>query len=131
MNEALLYLSSKINNSIYTACFPNPKTTTPHQVWKQLKEHYAATTIYSLVHVWNKWDKVHYEDSLIKFVDQMEEIFNDFKMIVIGVLHKLFCSAIIAQLTAKRQTLMDTLISDVELLNNPFRFLKKLRKIGV
>ena len=130
-NEALLYLSSKINDAIYTVCFPNPKTTTPHQVWTHLKERYAATTIYSLVRFWNEWDKVHYEDFLVKFVNQMEEIFNDFKMIEVDVLHKLFCSAIIARLTAKCQTLMDTLISNVNLLNAHFQFLKKLRKIGV
>ena len=68
---ALSHLSVTINNSIFNATFANNDDVTPYQVWTLLMDKYAAQSIFSLCRVWEDWDGIYYNTTLMQYIDKI------------------------------------------------------------
>ncbi|OAV86045.1 hypothetical protein PTTG_30116, partial [Puccinia triticina 1-1 BBBD Race 1] len=124
---ALSHLSVTIDNSIFNATFSNSDDVTPHQVWTLLKSKYAAQSIFSLCRVWEDWDSIYYNTTLMQYIDKVHKCLTEFKTLGIDVTHVLFSCCIISRVSRVKRSIMETILNDPTIAADPFQLLAKLR----
>ncbi|OAV91005.1 hypothetical protein PTTG_28122 [Puccinia triticina 1-1 BBBD Race 1] len=100
---------------------------TPHQVWTLLKRKYAAQSIFSLCRVWEDWDSIYYDTTLMQYIDKVHECLTEFKTLGIDVTHVLFSCCIISRVSRVKRSIMETILNDPTIAADPFQLLAKLR----
>jgi hypothetical protein len=124
-NCTLFQLSSTVDNSIYNSIFKLTPNITAYNVW------FALKTIFSLCKVWRMWDTIHCDKGLVSYVDRCLECLGKFKTIGYNTTQNVFAACIITRVTTIKQSLMDSLMVDEVLVNDPYLLLEKLRTFAV
>ncbi|KAI7933571.1 hypothetical protein MJO28_009171 [Puccinia striiformis f. sp. tritici] len=123
-----LIFSSKITpdifNSINSVCGRDP-----FKIWNKLKEDYAAANIYGIYRVWVNYNRITYEDDLLKYIIKIEAALTEMSTIGLDVMQELVSVSIMEKITHKRPALMERLLGDIDTLSNPFQLIAKLRQI--
>ncbi|OAV90489.1 hypothetical protein PTTG_28298 [Puccinia triticina 1-1 BBBD Race 1] len=124
---ALSHLSVTIDNSIFNATFANDEDITPYQVWTLLKNKYAAQSIFSLCRVWEDWDAIYYDTTLMQYIDKVHECLTEFKTLGIDTSHVLFSCCIISRVSRVKRSIVENILNDATVASDPFLLLVKLR----
>ncbi|KAI7947970.1 hypothetical protein MJO28_009878 [Puccinia striiformis f. sp. tritici] len=117
-------IDDAIHNSVFSSTVADP---TPYDVWTRIKEDYAAESSYHLCKVWEDWVALTYDSTLMKYLDAVLTVLGEFKTVGMDTTHKLFCCAIISNVNKVKRSLMETIMVDSSLLENPYLLLAKLR----
>ncbi|OAV90922.1 hypothetical protein PTTG_07550 [Puccinia triticina 1-1 BBBD Race 1] len=94
-----------------------------------LSGHYASSSVLAIYHAWCKWEDIQYDNEINWYITQLEAMLAEFAAMGLDVPATILSCTIIAQISRKRPSLMETLISNAKLLANPKHIIGKLRDI--
>ncbi|OAV85912.1 hypothetical protein PTTG_30197 [Puccinia triticina 1-1 BBBD Race 1] len=128
--RAAAILSGHIKDDIYNHVITDNNINNAFMIWKELKGEYASSSVLAIYHAWRRWEDIQYKDDINRYITQLEAMLAEFAAMGLEVPSTIFSCTIIAQITQKRPALMETLISNADLLGHPKQIIAKLRDIA-
>ncbi|OAV84887.1 hypothetical protein PTTG_30978, partial [Puccinia triticina 1-1 BBBD Race 1] len=119
-----------IEDHIYNHVITDENENDAFAIWKELKGEYASSSVLAIYHVWRKWEDIQYKEDINSYVTKLEETLAEFAAMGLDIPPTILSCTIIAQISRKRPSLMQTLISNADQLSQPRLIIAKLRDIA-
>ncbi|OAV85445.1 hypothetical protein PTTG_30521, partial [Puccinia triticina 1-1 BBBD Race 1] len=108
-----------IEDHIYNHVITDDNENDAFAIWKELKGEYASSSLLAIYHVWRKWEDIQYKDDINSYVTKLGETLAEFAAMGLDIPATILSCTIIARISRKRPSLMQTLISNAEQLLQP------------
>ncbi|OAV89022.1 hypothetical protein PTTG_28832 [Puccinia triticina 1-1 BBBD Race 1] len=117
--RAAAILGQHIEDHIYNHVITDKNEKDAFAIWKELKGEYASSSVLAIYHVWRKWEDIQYHEGINSYVTKLEETLAEFAAMGLDIPATILSCTIIACISQKRPSLMQTLISNADLLSQP------------
>ncbi|OAV95546.1 hypothetical protein PTTG_26648 [Puccinia triticina 1-1 BBBD Race 1] len=124
--RAAAVISGHIEDDIYNHIITDDNINDAFTLWKELKGEYASASVLAIYHAWRKWEDIQYKDDINRYITQLESMLAEFATMGLEVPGTILSCTIIARISRKRPSLMETLISNAEMLSHPKQIIAKL-----
>ncbi|OAV85443.1 hypothetical protein PTTG_30522, partial [Puccinia triticina 1-1 BBBD Race 1] len=128
--RAATILGQHIKDHIYNHVITDENENDAFAIWKELKGEYASSSVLAIYHVWRKWEDIQYKEDINSYVTKLEETLAEFAAMGLDIPPTILSCTIIARISRKRPSLMQTLISNANQLSQPRLIIAKLRDIA-
>ncbi|PLW47546.1 hypothetical protein PCASD_08182 [Puccinia coronata f. sp. avenae] len=128
--EAACILGCHVSDEVYNHIINSNNIANAYTIWTDLQREYTSSSFLAIFRAWCKWKDVQYSNNMFAYVAGMEAVLSEFATMGLDMPPKILSCAIIAKITRKRSTLMETLISNKELLSHPKKIIAKLLDIA-
>ncbi|OAV95673.1 hypothetical protein PTTG_26552 [Puccinia triticina 1-1 BBBD Race 1] len=128
--RAAAIISRHIEDNIYNHIITDENVNDAFALWKELKGEYASASVLAIYHAWRKWEDIQYNNNINHYITQLESMLAEFAAMGLDVPGTILSCTIIARILRKRPLLMETLISNAEMLSHPKQIITKMRDIA-
>ncbi|PLW30949.1 hypothetical protein PCANC_26700 [Puccinia coronata f. sp. avenae] len=123
-------LMQKIGNRIYNGIVTPKGMINGHEIWSKIKQVYGTSTAHNITQALTRWQNLRFDGNLTSFIEQVESCLEQFDSISHVQGEGAICGAIIANLSAKRGGMTDSLIMNDLLMGNSELLIKKLKDLA-
>ncbi|POW21890.1 hypothetical protein PSHT_01837 [Puccinia striiformis] len=128
-NEVVHILMDHLSDAVFEMVVTPDIASSPHQIWSNIIARFASISVNNKGRVWLRFMRYEYNGVLAEFITDMRKILNEVRMLQLGVPDNILSFSILAKLSEDLYNLVDNIIMNDVICENPTAVLSKLQEM--
>ncbi|KAI7944826.1 hypothetical protein MJO28_010521 [Puccinia striiformis f. sp. tritici] len=127
--EVVHILMSHISDPVFDMVVTPDIASSPFSIWENILARFASASVNNKGRVWLRFMRYEYKGMLGEFISDMRKMLNEIRMLNLGVPDNILSFSILAKLSEDLYNLVDNIIMNEVICENPTAVLSKLQEM--